>query len=109
MSQLAAWHKRAIAALILWLGGAGWIQAADSAELSSFPLPLEAYGESTGSVLEILQRRLEIEPFNLVATLIFILAIVHTFLTAKFRHWAHAVEEAHRARLKERAPAPTDR
>lgn len=109
MFHVATWQTRAIAILILWLAGAGWIKAANSEDLAPFPLPLEAYGESAGSVLETLERRLEIEPFNLVATLIFLLAIIHTFLTAKFRHWAHEVEEEHRARLKERAPPPTDR
>jgi Na+/H+ antiporter NhaD/arsenite permease-like protein len=42
------------------------------------------------------------EPFNIVATLIFLLAILHTFATAKIRHWAHVVEEQHLARLKAR-------
>src|SRR5687768_9565750 len=75
---------------------------------SEFPLPLEAYSEATGSVMDIIQARAEIEPFNIVASLIFLLAIIHTFLTAKFRHWAHVVDEEHCARLKGRAPVRTD-
>lgn len=49
----------------------------------------------------MLRARIAAEPFNLVATLIFVAAIVHTFLTAKFRHWAHEVEKAHQAKLLE--------
>lgn len=69
----------------------------------NFPLPLESYGDhDVGSVVEILKGRIAAEPFNLVATVIFLLAIIHTFLTAKFRHWAHEVEHAHAEMLKAR-------
>lgn len=77
-----------------------------------FPLPLEAYHghEVPGeSVFSMLKQRVQVEPFNLVVTLIFLAAIIHTFLTAKFRHWAHRVEEAHAASLaKEKKDHPTD-
>ena len=76
---------------------------------SDFPRPLESYAEVTGSVLDVLAARLQAEPFNLVASLIFLLAIIHTFLTARFRHWAHVVEEKHAAELKGRAPKRGDR
>ena len=58
-------------------------------------------------LLETLRGRALAEPFNIVASIIFLLAIIHTFLTARFRHWAHEVEEAHHARLKAKAK-PTD-
>ncbi len=48
----------------------------------------------------MLVSRVRAEPFNLVASVIFLLAIVHTFLTPKFRHWAHVVEAAHAAALQ---------
>lgn len=69
-----------------------------------FPLPLESYGdgEGGGSVLEVMKGRIAAEPFNLVATVIFLLAIIHTFLTARFRHWAHEVEHHHAESLKKR-------
>ena len=54
---------------------------------------------------QILQDRIEAEPFNLVASAIFFLAICHTFLTAKFRHWAHVAEAEHAKKLATR-PAP---
>jgi len=50
----------------------------------------------------------EAEPFNLVASLIFLLAICHTFLTARFRHWAHEAETAHAAQRALRPAPPTD-
>ncbi len=62
-----------------------------------FPAPLESYHatDSADSVVATLKSRIAAEPFNLVATVIFLCAIIHTFLTAKFRHWAHEVEHAH--------------
>jgi hypothetical protein len=107
MFHLAGRVFRTVALIALSLCGAGLVNAA-SEQLEPFPPTLESYGTATGGVIEILKARVEIEPFNVVATLIFVLAIIHTFLTAKFRHWAHVVEEAHYARLKEKAPARTD-
>jgi hypothetical protein len=69
---------------------------AAAAETSVLPIPLTAYREAADAGLfEVLRGRIASEPFNLVATIIFLLAIGHTFLTAKFRHWAHLAEEAH--------------
>lgn len=74
-----------------------------------WPLPLDAYAVPAASVLDTLRARLGVDPFNLVATALFALAIVHTFLAPRFRAWAHAVEEAHTRRLKQRpASGPTD-
>jgi hypothetical protein len=67
---------------------------------ATFPLPLESYAATTGGVFDTLAARAQAEPLNLVATGIFLLAILHTFLAGKFRHWSHLVEERHRARLK---------
>ncbi len=76
----------------------------------NFPLPLESYAHAEDAgMLDVLKARVEAEPFNLVATVIFLLAIIHTFLTGKFRHWAHEVEDAHNEKLKRRERAkPTD-
>jgi len=59
-------------------------------------------------VIDTLVARVQAEPFNLVATLIFLLAIVHTFVAGKFRHWAHEVEEAHHAKCRDRRVAAGD-
>jgi hypothetical protein len=107
MFNVAFRRLRTVALIIASVTPVALMRAATD-QLMQFPLPLESYGESSGSVMEIVSARAEIEPFNVVATLIFVLAIIHTFLTAKFRHWAHMVEAEHHARLKERAPVRTD-
>ncbi len=71
-----------------------------------FPRPVTAYAEPAGSSLgEMLAFRAQADPFNVVATVIFALAIVHTFLTPKFRHWAHEAEARHR---RSKQTSPTD-
>jgi hypothetical protein len=50
----------------------------------------------------VLTHRAAVDPFNVVALVIFVCAILHTFLTAKIRHWAHVVEERHAAKLGEK-------
>jgi hypothetical protein len=55
-----------------------------------FPLPLSAYGEAPGLPLaDLLWSRVQAEPFNAVATAIFMLAVCHTFLAARFLEAAH--------------------
>lgn len=44
--------------------------------------------------------RAKAEPFNVVATVIFLLAIVHTFLASRFMHLAHHWRDQHAARLQ---------
>jgi hypothetical protein len=73
---------------------------AAAAPAGDFPKPLDSYADAGDlGLLETLTGRVMAEPFNAVATGIFLLAIIHTFLAAKFRHWAHEVEEAHAAKL----------
>ncbi len=62
----------------------------------AFPLPLSAYQDAgEPGLLRVLAARVRQEPFNLVATALFGLAVVHTFLTFKFRHWGHQLEHRH--------------
>jgi hypothetical protein len=71
-----------------------------------FPRPVSDYATNAGmSLWQVLTQRVAEEPFNLVASLIFLCAIIHTFLAPKFRHWAHEVETAHAARIQERPAA----
>lgn len=82
--------------------------SASSPNQAPFPPPLDSYGdaEMTG-VWDVLQNRVQKEPFNLWATAVFLLAIIHTFLTHKFLHWSHKLEQRHRASLeKESAQQP---
>ena len=60
-----------------------------------FPTPLSDYPPATGSLLQTLSDRIAQDPANLVATVIFALAIVHTFLAPRVLALAHDVQ--HRA------------
>jgi hypothetical protein len=82
---------------------------AEFSDASALPVPLASYQEPDNASLgEILRARIAAVPFNLVATFIFVLAICHTFLTAKFRHWAHVAEEQHAAKLAQRVTVSLD-
>ena len=63
---------------------------------NTLPRPLADYADPAGgSVWDIIANRIQAEPFNAVATGIFVLAILHTFAAARFQHWAHEVNAAH--------------
>src|SRR6516162_3390166 len=65
---------------------------------ADFPLPLDSYHDQrTPSLLGKLAGRIEKEPLNLVATLIFFAAIAHTFLVAKFRQISYHYQQAYQA------------
>jgi hypothetical protein len=75
---------------------------------ASFPRPLEAYTDPAGAgLLDILRSRVEQEPFNLVATGLFLLAILHTFGARRFTVLAHHVQDRHDAREREAGREPT--
>jgi hypothetical protein len=57
--------------------------------LASYPSPP---AQSLGATLAM---RVQIEPFNALATGIFVLAIVHTFVAARFTALAHRVQHRH--------------
>jgi hypothetical protein len=61
-----------------------------------FPTPLTAYPPaSPDGLLATYADRLGIDPFNAIATGIFVLAILHTFGAAKFVHLAHRIQHDH--------------
>ncbi|MGE3274772.1 MAG: putative Na+/H+ antiporter [Vicinamibacterales bacterium] len=60
---------------------------------AAFPLPPDQYVPPVApGVLGILLARLEQYPFNGIATGIFLVAVVHTFLANRFLHLAHDVQ-----------------
>ncbi len=66
---------------------------AGPAHPSTFPTPLADYPPAAaGGLLETLSQRATQDPFNLVATGIFVLAILHTFAAARFMALAHHVQ-----------------
>ena len=74
-----------------------------------FPIPLSAYspaGPGT-ALLGVLQSRIEAQPFNLVATLIFVLAIVHTFMAKRLTVLAHHTQQAHDALQRKAGEEPS--
>lgn len=75
------------------------------------PRPLSEYRDPPDAAWwGVLRTRAAAEPFNVAATLIFGLAIIHTFFAARIRHYAHLVEERHAARRSGRQrPPATDR
>jgi len=67
---------------------------------ASFPRPLDSYNDAEiENVFSILSNRISQEPFNLVATIIFLCAIVHTFLASKFLAIAHKWEKEHQKKI----------
>ena len=71
-----------------------------------FPRNLQSYDDAGQSVLARLQGRIAAEPFNLIATIIFLLAIVHTFLSSKFREISHRLEAAHARKIADGTASP---
>ncbi len=105
MSQPLLRYAAAALAIALLLV-AGWSAvslAAEpaAAEGASFPRSLDSYDDGAASGIgEALSARIRQEPFNLVATLIFFCAIVHTFLAGRFMALAHRWEKAHEDRIR---------
>ncbi len=68
---------------------------------SNFPKDINSYNDNNlSNIWEILVHRVEVEPFNLVATLIFFGAIIHTFFSSYILKMAHKLEENHREKIK---------
>jgi hypothetical protein len=85
---------------ILWTGTAPAAEPVSS-DAKTFPRSLESYNDSdVDSIWAILKNRVQQEPFNLVATLIFFLAIVHTFMTGRFMAIAHKWEHEYEQKIE---------
>jgi len=69
------------------------IRRTDDAPL---PLPLTDYSTpSTGGLFDLLAARIDADPFNAIATAIFLLAVVHTFVAARFTDAARRRQRRH--------------
>ena len=73
---------------------------AATAEHSSFPLPLDSYKDEGLALLDILKHRIEVEPFNLVVSLIFLCAIIHAFTANKITKFSHLLVVRHQEKQK---------
>jgi len=66
----------------------------------NFPKSLDSYNDSgLNNVFSILIHRIQEQPFNVIATLIFICAIIHTFLTSYFMKLSHQWEKEHQEKI----------
>lgn len=80
---------------------------AASTEGTTFPLSLEVYQDSSLGLLDLLKNRILKEPFNLVASLIFLCAIIHAFLANKILKVANRLKRQHAEKLsKANVPHP---
>lgn len=65
-------------------------------QLSHFPKPLPLYQhEANATAWQMIKDRASQDPFNVAATLIFVLAVIHTFVASMFRQLSHKLEEQH--------------
>src|SRR5262245_35938888 len=72
-----------------------------------FPIPLAAYPPAAAdSLIGVFRTRIEIDPFNAVATAIFFLAVLHTFFAARFVEAAHRIQRRSDARAAAAGVAP---
>ena len=86
------------------VGLPGLVHAADvpagHGDEPPFPTPLESYHDNGRGLWETLMHRAEAEPFNVVATAIFLMALIHTFVAPKILHLSHVVKEEHQRRVQ---------
>ena len=123
MSLLIKWY--ALAAILALISLSIYAAGGGNDDAPPFPVPLSCYSEDPGSsqflkdgcdrvhgiedfkdpegasMGELLSHRISANPFNLIATLIFILAIIHTFMANKLTAIAHKIHEEHDERMKE--------
>src|SRR4051812_31198415 len=86
--------RRAAVFAMLCAPASAWAEGTFPRELSSYP------GASADGWWPVIGARAAAEPFNLAATVIFLLAVLHTFFAPRIRHWGHLLDERHRARWK---------
>jgi hypothetical protein len=93
--------------LVVLLSASDVLAATDASEGSSlnFPRLLDSYSPQpdTASIFDILRARVDADPFNLVATLIFFAAIAHTFAAPTFLRLSHRFEHEHQDLLAKSA------
>ena len=75
-----------------------------SVQYASLPRPLETYEKVEGGLLATFQARAAADPFNVAATVIFLLAILNTFAAGPLNKLSHRYEELHQQNLLERGP-----
>jgi hypothetical protein len=95
MMRICGWF------LLVWCLFGSRLNSASAADVSdpnhprfNFPKPLEEYhDEETSGLFQKLIGRIKADPFNPVGTVIFLAAIVHTFLTSRFMQISHRYQQ----------------
>jgi len=96
------WLLLVVCFLGVVLAGGVFAAGEPSKDARAFPPSLESYNDAdVDSISTILKNRVRQVPFNLIATLIFLCAIIHTFLTSKFLAIGHKWEHAHEEKRKQ--------
>jgi hypothetical protein len=93
------WKMWLMLLVIFGIATVAYASGGSHGEDFAFPPSLDSYGdEDIRGIGAILLHRIAQEPFNLTASLIFLCAIIHTFLTSKFlsianrwNHWGRMV------------------
>lgn len=75
--------------------------------IAAFPRAIETYPAVSGGLAETLLSRVELDPFNAIATGLFVVAIVHTFAASWFASLAHRIQDQHEEDARRRGLAPT--
>ena len=98
MATFVGLLRKGIFALVLAGALSAPLARAAAPAKADFPTPVESYADSAEPDLWAkLAGRVRKDPFNAVATLLFLGAIAHTFLAAKFRKISHRFEDEYEA------------
>ncbi|MEJ2284230.1 MAG: putative Na+/H+ antiporter [Desulfobacterales bacterium] len=88
--------------MALVLAGSAMAAGETPEDAVAFPPSLESYHDAgVDSIIAILKNRVHQVPFNLIGTIIFFCAIVHTFLTGKFMAIAHRWQHDHEEKKRQ--------
>jgi hypothetical protein len=60
-----------------------------------FPPALGDYPAAGNNLFDTLTQRIDTEPFNAIATAIFAIAVLHTFVASLFTSWSHRAQHQH--------------
>ena len=89
------------------VAGNAWASPAPAEGGADFPPSLESYEDADlTSIPGILAHRVEQYPFNLVASAIFLCAIVHTFMAGKFTAVSHRRRAAQERKIEDGEARP---
>jgi ribosomal protein S21 len=90
-----------LAATLILLASGQAVYAVEPTIGSAFPPGLDSYNDAhMQGIFQILAHRVQQQPFNLVATLIFFAAIIHTFMAGSFMALSHKWADRHAEKIK---------